>query len=62
MGGRYYLGLLLSHAPMANQAQKYADIIKEKAKARYQKDSFRFRTDDTGTYFTDDDGAVEPIK
>ena len=30
IGGRYYLGLLLSHAPLAVNAERYAQIITEK--------------------------------
>ena len=34
IGGRYYLGLLLSHAPLAINAEKYAQIIMEKSLLR----------------------------
>jgi replicative DNA helicase len=31
VGGRYYIGLLLSHAPLAINAERYAEIVKEKS-------------------------------
>src|SRR3989338_5124881 len=31
VGGHYYLGLLLSHAPLAVNAERYAQIVLEKA-------------------------------
>ena len=31
IGGRYYIGLLLSHSPLAINAEKYAEIVLEKA-------------------------------
>ena len=34
VGGRYYLGLLLSHAPLAINAERYAQIIFEKSVLR----------------------------
>lgn len=34
VGGRYYLGLLLSHAPLAVNAERYAEIVSEKAVLR----------------------------
>ena len=34
IGGRYYLGLLLSHAPLAVNAERYAQIVLEKSLLR----------------------------
>lgn len=34
IGGRYYLGLLLSHAPLAINAERYAAIVQEKSLLR----------------------------
>jgi len=34
VGGRYYIGLLLSHAPLAINAERYAEIVKEKSTLR----------------------------
>lgn len=34
VGGRYYLGLLLSHAPLAINAERYAQIVLEKFQLR----------------------------
>lgn len=34
VGGRYYIGLLLSHAPLAVNAERYAEIVSEKSLLR----------------------------